>query len=70
LINPTTAIAMMATMACHQTADIPPTGGINWLKYVANAAARVAMDPVRTTQNSAQLNRNPESGPKPRFKYS
>ena len=56
-------MASTAAPACQILAGIGPGGGTTCAKYWANAAARVAIEPLRTTRNSTQPNRNAGSGP-------
>src|SRR5690242_15127785 len=54
----TTAIARTAAPACQILLGIGRGAATTCAKYCANAAASVAIDPLRTTRNSTQPNRN------------
>lgn len=59
----TTAIASTAAPACHTLTGIPAGGRASCEKYRAKAAASVAIEPLRTTRNSTQPNRNAGKAP-------
>ncbi len=59
----TTAMAETAAPAC-QTGPGTPAGGLaTCAKYRAKAAASVAIEPLRTTRNSTQPNKNAGKAP-------